>query len=87
LELFDATVAAVADRAKFEVEQRRWTQSHELLAMNAELTHALLAAFISANSSKRTSIKPLRIKRPNDTAEDSTTTVSHKALMGMMKED
>ncbi len=85
--MFDATVAAVAERSRAEAEQRRWTQDHELLAVNAELTHSLLTAFISANSSKRNTMKPLRIKRPNDPAGGGTATVSHSALMGMMKEE
>lgn len=59
---FDELELAVAER---------WTPELELLAINAELTHALYAAFVAANSKKGAQVpKPLRIPRPGDAAAE-----------------
>jgi hypothetical protein len=84
LHLFDATVDAVAERARAEVEAQRWTQQDELLAMNAELVHAVYRAVIGTSGNKPP--KPLKIKRPGS-ADSDTQVMSHKQLLMHAKEE
>ena len=56
---FVATQRAVTKR-----EARRWTQDTELAALQVEVTHALLRAFVQANSKSGTRMDPLTIPRP-----------------------
>jgi len=57
-----AITEQVIEMRKEEVEG--WTTDRELLATTVELLHALLVAFITANSKTRPRVKPLHIPRP-----------------------
>lgn len=54
--------------------------SQELLAVNAEVTYQLLAAFVQANSKTGKKLKPLRIPRPGERVEAAEQNMTHEAL-------
>lgn len=54
-----------------EAEAAAWTDIHELLAINAELTHALIRQTAAAAGAKESQLpKPLQIPRPNEKKRD-----------------
>ena len=62
MSLFLATQRAVTER-----DRDRWTQDTELAAIQVEVTHSLLRAFVQANAKKGSQkMEPLRIPRPHD---------------------
>ena len=59
----DLLLAAAADEAKAAT----WTDLHELLAINTEVTHAVLRQSMAAAGAKDMDLPPpLRIPRPHD---------------------
>lgn len=66
------------------MEAKRWTQQDELLAMNAELVHAVYRAVIGTSGSKPP--KPLKIKRPGQ-SDSGAKVMSHKQLLMHAKEE
>lgn len=85
LHLFDATVDAVAERVKAETDARRWTQQDELLAVNAELIHAVYRAVIGTSGNKPP--KPLKITRPGQEDANKPKFMSHADLLKHAKEE
>lgn len=78
-----AVFAEVA-RAVGERDRDRWTWETELAAVNAEVTHALYAAFVAVHARKGSPpVEPLRIERPGrrDADEPQGKTVSGDELM------
>ena len=75
----------MAERARAEQEARKWTQQDELLAINAELVHALLSAFVVANGGKKS--RPFRIPRPGQADAGGVKTVSHRDLLKVIEEE
>lgn len=75
---------AVAERAKAEADAHRWTQQDELLAVNAELVHAVYRAVIGSSGGKPP--KPLKIKRPGQPDSDAKV-MSHRQLLMHAKEE
>ena len=53
-------------RAVSERDAQRWTWDTELAAVNAELTHRLLAAYVKVNSRHGAAMEPLHITRPHE---------------------
>ena len=85
LHLFDATVEAVAERAKAEADAHKWTQQDELLALNAELIHAVYRAVIGTSGNKPP--KPLKISRPGQESANAPQFMSHRDLLRHAKEE
>lgn len=59
-QLDDVVLATIAD-----AQSQRWSQTDELLALNAQLTHELLRRFIAAWGGDKEKVpEPLEIRRP-----------------------
>lgn len=68
--------APMFDALELELS-RRWPAELELIASLVEVSHAQLAAFVIANSKKGTPApKTLRIPRPGDESDSSSSTPS-----------
>lgn len=80
--MFDATVDAVAERARAEIDARQWTQQDELLALNAEMTHAVYRAVIGSGGGKPP--KPFRLPRPGQQDRNAPKVMSHHALLAAL---
>ena len=83
--MFDATVEAVAEKAKAEAEATRWTQADELAALQAEITYLVFTAIVAANGGKR--IRPLKIARPGAPQETTAVSMTHEQLMAAAREE
>lgn len=68
LELDDSMLASLGEA----YSAQRWGDTQELLAVLAELVHALIRVTVKANSPRGTQVpQPLHIKRPNEPAMPS----------------
>jgi len=78
------------DSATFRAQKPEswfWSNEHELLAINAEITDAVYRALVAAHSDKNaTQPKPLKIPRPGAKRQRGTTMGELSSMFPNMKE-
>lgn len=75
----------MAERSRADAEAQRWTQRDELMALNAELVHAVYRAILGTTGNKPP--KPLRITRPGQEKSEQTAIKSHREMFAFIKEE